>query len=61
MNLNQSKRQKLSPHLKQKFEIQVLALHYTLSLDAMRETAIIFHISEPPFISRSWSMYLFTD
>lgn len=53
MNLNQSKRQKLSPHLKQKFEIQVLALHYTLPLDAMTEMAIIFHISEPPFISRS--------
>lgn len=53
MNLNQSKRYKLSQYLKQKFEFQALALLYTMSLDAMREMAIIFHISEPPFISRS--------
>lgn len=52
MNLSQSKRWKLSQHLKQKFELQVLALHYTMSLDVKREMAIIFNISEC-FISRS--------
>lgn len=45
-------------HPKQKTETLSIAqtevsLHYTMSSDAMREKAIIFHISEPTFISRS--------